>query len=715
MATRIPIPLGQQRLSTPSSMPVSRAPMIAVEDATGRAVAGMGQALGQFGDVLQKQQKEDAIAWVSKASSDDQIKWMQRMAELQETAAAGAPDFTPNFIKEFDDYAQQAVANAPEFARAAYQESLTRQRTHFGGAAVNFEATKRSENRISQYGAGLEADARSIALDPNLYDERRAMRLAALSESSLPDSIKVKLIGDAEATMAYAAGAAVIDRDPHGAVAAIEAAARGEAVDGFRWISRLDSDRIQQLRTRAQTQADRIDNKARIEQDRIEAKAQRALTEIDRQIATSIPATQEDMLRWSNMVAGTEYEQPYRELLKGQQEVQDVLRMPVQEQAEYILRRRQQQLTEGANPTAIANLDRIERAVESNSKLLRENPLGWVEQRAAQSIEPLDLSQLASSDGVATIGQHLRNRADVIRGMQAQNPNGAVSMRPLLENEAQALSNAFKEGNARQKREMLGALYWAAGESDTMQGIIDQIDSLGDSGAFMSRMGQLASSYEQAKLADYWVSADVVQSAGDAAATAIHGDEILQASGKSGTLNYPLPKDSEFIDAIESEVGDLYRGLSSGDSAANDFMQDAYAIKAYYVGRAAQDGSLSADIDSDKVKQAINAVLGERVDFNGQGKIRAPWGMDADSFTTRANAAIETEIKRRGLTDLNRYMDGIGLVSVGPTTYAATFAGQPLLDFKTNDLIFIQMTPDADSGRDDFGRKISDQIPKARR
>ncbi|URW83889.1 hypothetical protein NBV64_05920 [Alcaligenes sp. DN25] len=710
MATRIPIPLGQQRQSTPLGMPAARAPMVAVEDPTGRAVAGLGQAVGQIGDAVKRQQKEDAIAWVSKASSDDQIKWMQRMVELQETAEAGAPDFTPRFIKEFDDYAAQAVENAPEFARAAYRESLTRQRTQFGGNAISFEATKRSEYIVSQYGTGLDSDSRSIALEPSLYDERRALRLAALNESTLPASVKTKLIGDAEATMAYAAGAAMIDRDPHGAVAAMEAASRGEAVNGFRWISRLDSDRIQQLRTRAQTQADRIDNKARIEQDKADARGQRAIGEIDRQISTGVPATADDMLRWACMVAGTDYEQSYRDMLKGQQEVQDVLRMPIAEQQAYVLQRRMQQQTAGANPTAIANLDRVERAIQSSSKLLQENPLAWVEQRAAQPVAPLDLTLLASQDGIAVVGQQLRDRSDVIRGMQSQNPPGVVSMRPLLDAEAQTLTNAFKEGNARQKREVLGALYWAAGEPDTFQGIVEQVDGINP---FMARMGRLASSFEQSKLTNYWFSEDVVQSAGDAAATAIHGDEILRAGGKAGTISYPVPKDNEFVQALEEKVQDLYRGLSAGSSAATDFMQDTYAIKAYYVGKAAQDGSLAPDVDTDRLDQAITAVIGAPVDFNGQGRVLAPWGMDSDSFTARANSAINRQIQERQLgSDLIQSADNIGLIAVGSGVYAATLGDQPLMDPSTGDLIIIEMSPDADSGRDSFGVSASDLIPR---
>lgn len=713
MATRIPIPLGQQRQSSPLGMPVARTPMIGVEDATGRVVANMGQAVSQIGDAVKRQQKEDAIAWVSKASATDQIKWMTRLEELKLSAEPGAPEFTPNLLKEFEEYSAQALQNAPAEARKFYEADIERRRVYLASQALPFQSEQMRLHTVSQYGAGLEADARSIALDPTLYDESRARRLATLNESSLPDPIKAKLISDAESTMAYAAGAAMIDRDPHGAVAAMEAAARGEAVDGFRWIRQLDADRIQQLRTRAQTQADRIDNRARVEQDKAEARAQRAIGEIDRQIATGVPATTDDMLRWAGMVSGTDYEQAYRELLQGQQEAQEVLRMPIQEQQAYVLRRRQQQQTAGASTTDISNLDRIERAIEANTKMLQDAPLSWIEQRAAQPVAPVDFALLATQDGVAAVGQQLRDRSDLIRGLQAQNPPGQVNMRPLLESEAQALSNAFKEGNARQKREVLGALYWAAGDADTFQGIIDQVDGLNP---FMSRMARLASSFEQAKLVNNLFSADVVQSAGDAAATAIHGDEILRAGGKDGTISYPVPKDSEFVQALEDKVGDLYRGLIDGDSSGTDFPLDAYAVKAYYVGRAAQDGSLSGDVDSDRLDQAITAVLGVPVDFQGNGRVLAPWGMDKNTFTNLANQSVSRELQAIEKGDiLAGNMSNIGLIGVGPGTYVVYEVGtsKPVEDTRSGGALIIRIDSPANAGRDEYGRLISDQIPTA--
>ncbi|KAG1247027.1 hypothetical protein G6F65_020378 [Rhizopus arrhizus] len=139
-------------------------------------------------------------------------------------------------------------------------------------------------------------------------------------------------------------------------------------------------------------------------------------------------------------------------------------------------------------------------------------------------------------------------------------------MRPLLAAEAEQLSSTFKQAGAREKRQILGQLYWAAGSPDTYQGIVGQVDGIDP---MMARLGRLAGSYEQTKLQSNWFSPDVVQSAGDAAATAIAGDEILRGGGKAGALSYPLPKDNEFTQAIANKVGKLYRGAAAGDSSGS--------------------------------------------------------------------------------------------------------------------------------------------------
>ncbi len=711
MATsRIPIQVGQQRQSLQLGMPAARVPMVAVDDQRGRAVGGLAAGLGQIGTASERLQREQDTAWVSKAASDDQIKWLQRLNELQEAAAPGAPGFTPSMIKEFDDYSAQALENAPENARPFYREQLIRQRTYLGQRAVEFEARSQRNFITSQYQAGMESDAATIALDPAQYQERRAARVAALQTSSLPDAVKAKLLGESEAALAYAAGAATIDRNPRGAMSAFEAASRGEAMPaGFDWIRQLDSDRIQQLRTRAHTQTDRLDTRDRVEADRIQARAGRALGEMDKQIASGLPPKTEDMVRWAGMTMGTEFEAGYRERMAGFEDVQKVLRMPPADQQAFIERRRVELERGGGNSTDKANLDRLEKAVEADGALRRDQPLSWIARRAGVAFPTLDMRLLSTPDGAVQIGPVLRDRADAIRGLQSSHPPGAVNMHPLPPAEAEQLTETFKAASPREKQRMLGNLYWAAGEHDTYQGIMDQIDG---ADPFLARLGRLSGSLEEGKLQGNWFSPDVLQSAGDVVATAIAGDEILKAGGKAGSLSYPLPKDDEFTQAIADQVGDLYRGVAAGDSSASQFLHDAYAVKAYYLGRAAQEGDLSPDVNSDRLSQAITAVLGQTVDFHGNGRVQAPWGMSESDFMARANMAVFRELNARGMQEkMGRSMSSVGLIGVGAGAYALTLGGMPVLDPQSKDLVIIAMTPDNDAGRDEFGGQLGDLIP----
>ncbi|MCO7642526.1 hypothetical protein NJI34_37785 [Pseudomonas sp. S 311-6] len=75
MATRIPIPVGQQRQSVALGLPAARAPMVAVEDPTGRALGGASDALGNV-----------ANQWLQKqAQAEEQVRRVQSVRILAES------------------------------------------------------------------------------------------------------------------------------------------------------------------------------------------------------------------------------------------------------------------------------------------------------------------------------------------------------------------------------------------------------------------------------------------------------------------------------------------------------------------------------------------------------------------------------------------------------------------------------------------------------
>lgn len=700
---RIPLPVIQQQQTTTSSAgPVMMPERSFQTNDVAQGFSDLGRAAIAIAD-------EDGRAWASKTASDDQLKWMTRMQEAQAQAQPGAPGFTEGMLSEFNDYRTKALAAAPASARRFYEAQLNQLGNYVGTNSISWQAQQHRANTVSQYQQGADADAAAVSLDPSLYDDRRAARMAALSVSNLPPDVRATLASRSDGALAYAAGSSMVDMDPHGSLDAFTRAGKGEATAGYDWINRLQAPQIEVLRRRAQSQVTALDNRAQLAQDRAEAKGARAIAEYDAQINSGVPAPPDKMIGWLGAAAGTAYEQDMKDRMEAEQQVQEVLRMPIADQEAFIAQRAAHQRTNGASLTDQANLRRLTTAVAQNVKTLQETPLVYAAQRIDAQVAPLDLQTAFTPDGAAAIGPQLRDRVTTIQALQRQNPPGTVSMRPLLPAEADALGEALNQGSAAEKSGLLGTLYRAFGDPVAYQGAMAQIDA---KNPFMARMGQRAASYAQAQLTNNWVSPDVVQSAGDVAAIALHGDDILKAGGKAGAEKFPIPKDQEFMTALQSKLTDLYRGTGPGSSDAAGYMNDAYAIKAYYVGRAAQQGDITGQVDSDRMDQAITAVLGAPVNFHGNGQVLAPWGMSADDFTTRATGRLAQLFQAAGVQDkVGQHMGNVGLIGAGGGVYFPTLAGTPIADDQGRPLV-LRLTPDEDAGRDSFGRKLSDQIPK---
>lgn len=479
------------------------------------------------------------------------------------------------------------------------------------------------------------------------------------------------------------------------------------ADDGF-YVGRLDTDKRSAVLRAVQADRTRLENKSQLDADRSSARALRAMDETDRQMSTGVPSTSNQWLTRMALVAGTPYEQDMRDRMDAEHEIQTTLQKPIPDQISLVQQKQNAIATQGGTLADQANLKRLTDAVQTNIKTLQTAPLQYAQNRTGAAVEPLQMNALFDQNGAAVIGAQVRDRVATITALQQQNP-GLVQMRPLLPAETQALDQVLKTVPAGQKSAALGTLYRAFGDPKAYEGAMQQLK---DVDPFMARMGQRASSYAQAQLTNNWFSPDVLQSAGDVVGISLHGDDILRQGGKNGTLTFPVPKDQEFVAALQQKVGNLYRGAGPGDSGAQQFMQDAYAVKAYYVGRAAQDGDISGAVDSDRLDQAVSAVLGKPVDFHGNGEVLAPWGMNESDFNTRVTKAVADTFKAAGIQDkVGPHMGNVGLIGVGNGVYFPTLAGTPVADDHGRPLV-IRLSPDADAGRDTFGRPLADQIPK---
>jgi hypothetical protein len=149
----------------------------------------------------------------------------------------------------------------------------------------------------------------------------------------------------------------------------------------------------------------------------------------------------------------------------------------------------------------------------------------------------------------------------------------------------------------------------------------------------------------------------------------LEGEAILNPTktaagqdGRGGKL--PTPKETDFMLEFNNQVGNAFAG---NPAAASSAMQ---GVKAYYMGKAAREGDLSDVMNTKRMQEAINAVLGGVTDVNGSKVIR-PWGMPEDIFKDRAKIAFDATIKSKNMTasyggvTLQNYGDGSYLIRSG--------------------------------------------------
>ena len=665
----------------------------------------VGQAVQQVGNELAARQQDL-----------NRIRSIRTMAEAKNSLYTLEDEITQGISKgEIDpadaqkvwqDRSPKLVADRLAGVGDEHRELINAQLMDTSNALagrVRDAATKRTQQNIggelTALGGELEREA-NPALASSRYDQTvRSMGPAA---GWTPTQIEHSISTFRE--KAYATKAYAMVHAARNDIGALDEVQRVISSDEF---SALDPQRRAVLLNTASGYKATLEQRTQLQADRALARGQAALDQVDKQIASGVPAKPADWLQWMAQAAGTPYERDMADRLKSEQEVQDTLQKPIAEQLAMVREKQAAQMAQGASLTDQANLRRLTDAVQTSIKTLTDSPLQYAQDRAGIAVQPLAVDALLQPDGAAVIGAQVRDRVNTINALREANP-GLVQMHPLLPDETKVLADALKSAPAAQKSAMLGTLYRAFGDSQAYEGAMNQLNGIDP---FMSRMGLRASSYAQAQITNNWVDPDVVQASGDVAAIALHGDEILRTGGKNGTVSFPIPKEQDFMTAIQSKVGNLYRGAGVGDSGAQQFMQDAYAIKAYYVGRAAQEGDASGMVDSSRMDQAIAAVLGKQVNFHGNGQVLAPWGMSESDFSTRATKALSDTFKAAGIQDkVSSHMGNVGLIGVGGGVYFPTLAGTPLADDQGRPLV-IRLTPDADTGRDTFGRPLSDQIP----
>jgi hypothetical protein len=447
------------------------------------------------------------------------------------------------------------------------------------------------------------------------------------------------------------------------------------------YAGKLDPQKRASLQAAVQNQIEHIELRAQASLDRRDARGERAVAQIERQISSGIPATAEMWAGWGDTIKGTSSEKDFNELVSSEQEIQGVLRKPVADQVRLVQEKEAALLQGGGTVAQGSNVARLKNAVDSNVKLLTQNPVVFGEERLGDKNQPLDFQALTSEQGQHETAAILQERAARVRalGKQFQAP---VPMRPLLPQEAKQLGDALNSASPQQASVIFGALSDASGSPDVFRGMMQQV---APDSPVRALAGMLAAKQRDLVMTSHWYKPDDLVASRDVAATMLEGDRLLNRSstakaedGKAQT-KLVLPETKLLQDRFANEVGTAFAGRPQAAEVAFQAMQ------AYYAGRVAQTGKIASgtdDVDGDLVREAVRATLGNVVDFNGRGDVIAPWGMAEEDFNDRAVHAYEAERKRRGLpeaTDADRSL--LGLTNAGAEgIYGLTVGRRLLLD-----------------------------------
>ncbi|MPS36028.1 MAG: hypothetical protein E2593_12130 [Stenotrophomonas sp.] len=641
-------------------------------DAVSRAVGDLASTGMQLASRYQHQQDEEAEglarAKAANAQLDYELQVDNATRTMEDDVATGSVPYAEaqaRYQEAIGKIEVPAIAGLPEPLQLAYNRGI--ERTKAGGAQT-MERVVRNARRADfkgQFDAALDKLGKISGMpgaDIGAVIERARAFAPLAQQAGLDQAVVSKRLQDFSdaAWTTQATQRAIFGREDAGQLKQLEHDL--SAGDGY-YADKLDPEKRNALLSQVMIRQQSLQDRAERAADRADAKAQRVLDQIDRQIASGVPGTPEMWTSWAGVFteASGDLKQQFNERLQSEKEVQEVLRMPADQQATYLQKAEAELMTKGGTVARKQNLDRTRAAVESAQKQLRETPLLFNASREGGEVEPLKLEALADPTSAWEVGAQLQERAATIDAMRKRYGSD-VQMAVLLPQEAKALADTMKKSTATQQVDMLAQLRTATMDDKVFSAVMQQ---LSPDEPVVAYAGMLSAKERAAvTLQKHTFSANVTAGARDVAATMLEGNRLLQGKGDN---KFPLPPERDFREAFTSATGTLFSGRPG---AADVAMQ---AVRAYYTGQSSAEGDHSGEVDPKRLQRAITAALGEVADVNGNGEVLAPWGMSADDFEDEAEAAFTQAARAAQLPDsvVNNF-GAYGLRQIGERTFYVT-------------------------------------------
>lgn len=634
--------------------------------------AGLMSASQDIGQMVTRQKQEDEALSRAKAATalaQHELDVQGVVADVQDQLSRGV-----DYTKAGALY-QQGIAKlkaptidglAPDVLQT-YQGGLARTQQEGQLRVAQFAMSARRDDGQRQLATFLDTLGKQSAMPGANVDAITAKAKAAVplfKSFGLDGSTLDKAVQDFT-DRTWTNQAAQRFNAAHDDVASLTQLQQDLTNDKGAYAGKLDPDKRNILAARVGDRIDVLQNKAERKADKADALADRALAQIDQQVATGVPASMEQWGHWSDVfsAASPEKRQEFNQRVQDERDTQAFLRQPIEQQVKGLADRQAALYTNGGDAHAIANFARLKGAVTANIKLLQDNPLQFAQAREGTPIAPLDMSAVADPAQSGKIGAQLEQRAALVGELRKQYGE-QVQNHLLLPEEQQAMSAMLAKVPPEKRVDMFGQLRTLAGSDENYQSIMQQLAPDHPVQAFAGLL-QLKNP--------------------KAAALVIQGEALMDRSktdaGQDGKFKaLTMPKQAEFDAALADKVGTAFRGRPEAYALA---MQ---AVKAGYAGAAAKDGDVSGEFDENRLDNIIEATLGKTDDFNGHGAVFVPYGMDPSDFEDKVDAAWKAASANLP-AGIPRDLGSYGLMQAGDGRYYVTSGRKFVGDSHGNPLV----------------------------
>lgn len=323
---------------------------------------------------------------------------------------------------------------------------------------------------------------------------------------------------------------------------------------------------------------------------------------------------------------------------------------------------------------ATKRYDTILKAADQVNAARQADPIAYAMHNGIGNAQPLDFQDPKAFTAEMT------KRQGVASTMQ-QTYGAPFSL--LTKAEAATLSRGFDSMTTQQRLGYLGSLKSALSDPVAYRSVMQQIAP--DSP--VTAMAGMILSKQQPVVVPHMFGSDDVYQQQDVAGLILEGEALINPTkadkkedGKGKV--FPMPKDQDLRDQFTSVVGKAF----AADPRGADFAYQA--VKAYYAGKSARIGDISGTIDSGRLKESINAVVGGVTDINGKGEVVRPWGMSESGFKDGTKRAYDAAMAANGYTGTQLDTFGAyGLQSAGDSKYMLRSGTGYLSDKRGNPIV----------------------------